>query len=86
MAPSADRKPAADTPIVSGEMAGIAAVSFRDPLRGMAMGGRVMKHGEHFDNVATCASLHTLTYWTVSNPPPVWVVGQEGRITAFGLQ
>ena len=66
-------------------MAGIAAVSFRGPLRGMAMGGRVMKHGEHFDNVATCASLHTLTYWTVSNPPPVWVVGQEGRITMFGL-
>jgi len=72
-----------DVHAIDADTAGIASVSFPDPLRSVAMGDRGMKHGEHFDSVATSASLHPLTHWTVTfaNPPPGWVVGQEGRIT-----
>lgn len=43
---------AAETPLVSGEAAGIASLTFRDELNGAALGGDIAEPEQHTDNVA----------------------------------
>lgn len=58
----------ATTPIVSGEAAGVATLTFLDAKRGMALGGRLLKPDDTSDSVAAVTSDGGAT-WTLVHRP-----------------
>ena len=57
-----------ETPIVSGEAAGVATLAFRDDRNGMALGGRLLKPDDRSDSVAAVTSDGGATWRLVNRP------------------
>lgn len=78
------------TPISAGTFAGIATVAFRDPLHGMALGGKLGSPAEFSDNVAVTADGGRT--WRLAGRPTISgaiygaavVPGRPGTVVAVG--
>ena len=83
----------ATTPIVHGELAGVATVAFRDEQHGMALGGRLLDAQDRSDSVAAVTRYGGAT-WTLVHRPTfsgavygaAVVPGTPGSVVAAGPQ
>ncbi|HXI95259.1 MAG TPA: hypothetical protein VNG04_03975 [Candidatus Acidoferrum sp.] len=79
------------TPIVSGEAAGVATLTFEDDRHGMALGGRLLKPDDRSDSVAAVTGDGGKT-WTLAHRPTfsgavygsTMVPGMPGAVVAAG--
>jgi photosystem II stability/assembly factor-like uncharacterized protein len=82
---------AVQTPIVTGEAAGVATLAFRDERHGMALGGRILKPEDRADSVAAVTNDGGAT-WTLVHRPTfpgavygsAAVPGAPGYVVAAG--